>query len=52
VEVIKLFIMFRSMACDVIPARDVLSGTLLNAASSEVEKKLREALYHKYAILS
>ncbi|KAJ7931944.1 hypothetical protein B0H13DRAFT_1857362 [Mycena leptocephala] len=52
VEVIKLFIMFRSTVCEVIPTRDVLSGTLLNAANSEVEKKLREALYHKYAMLS
>jgi hypothetical protein len=52
VEVIKLLLMFRSTACDVIPSRDVLSGTLLDAASAEVEKKLREALYRKYAMLS
>ncbi|KAJ7903186.1 ribonuclease H-like domain-containing protein [Mycena leptocephala] len=32
--------------------RDVVSGTLLDAASAEVEKKLREALCRKYAMLS
>ncbi|KAJ7237891.1 ribonuclease H-like domain-containing protein [Mycena haematopus] len=52
VEVIKLFIMFRALACDAIPSRDVLSGTLLNKASIEVEKALRTALKLKYVVLS
>ncbi|KAJ7917761.1 ribonuclease H-like domain-containing protein [Mycena leptocephala] len=51
VEVIKLFLMFRSTACDAIPSRDVLSGTLLDKASSEVEKALRAALKLKYVVL-
>lgn len=51
-EVIKLFIMFRSTACDVIPSRDVLSGTLLDAAWTQVEKQLEEALYKQYCMLS
>ncbi|KAJ7028223.1 ribonuclease H-like domain-containing protein [Mycena alexandri] len=46
-EIIKLFIMFRSTACDVIPSRDVLSGTLLDAAWREVEKQLQEVLNKK-----
>jgi hypothetical protein len=51
VEVIKLLLMFRSTACDAIPSRDVLSGTLLDKASSEVEKTLRAALKLKYVVL-
>ncbi|KAJ7245930.1 hypothetical protein B0H12DRAFT_1073385 [Mycena haematopus] len=52
VEVIKLFLMFRSTACNVIPSRDVISGKLLNAAHAEVEEKLREALDKKFVVLS
>ncbi|KAJ6543742.1 hypothetical protein DFH09DRAFT_1088606 [Mycena vulgaris] len=52
VEIIKLFIMFRSTACDVLPARDVISGTLLNNASAEVEKNLRAELKTQYVVLS
>ncbi|KAJ7194288.1 ribonuclease H-like domain-containing protein [Mycena pura] len=47
IEIIKLFIMFRSTAADVIPARDVLSGTLLNQLYDTVEKKLRAHLKGK-----
>ncbi|KAJ6481303.1 ribonuclease H-like domain-containing protein [Mycena vitilis] len=44
VEVIKLFIMFRSTAGDVIPSREVISGSLLDRLSATVEKHLRTAL--------
>ncbi|KAJ7255617.1 hypothetical protein C8J57DRAFT_1236060 [Mycena rebaudengoi] len=40
-EIERLFMMFRSTACDVIPGRDTMSGTLLNAASARVEKHLK-----------
>lgn len=33
------------MACDVIPTRDVLSGQLLDEASEDMERLLREALH-------
>ncbi|KAF7368096.1 DUF659 domain-containing protein [Mycena sanguinolenta] len=52
VEVIKLFIMFRAMACDAIPSREVLAGSLLDSASADVEKNLRAALKNKYVVLS
>ncbi|KAJ7113553.1 ribonuclease H-like domain-containing protein [Mycena epipterygia] len=52
IEVIKLLLMFRSTACDVIPSREVIAGSLLNSASAEVEKKLRAALKGQYVVLS
>lgn len=39
-EVIKLFLLFRSSAFDVIPGRKALAGHLLDAQSSEVEQQL------------
>jgi hypothetical protein len=51
-EVIKLFLLFRSAAFDVIPARKVLAGRLLDKESSEVELQLQHALKGKYATLS
>lgn len=47
-EIIRLFLMFRSLACDVIPSRLVISTRLLNAASAEVETMLRNTLTGKY----
>jgi hypothetical protein len=51
-EIIKLFLLFRSAACDVIPSRDVLAGRLLNEESVKVEKSLLEALNGKYAVIA
>ncbi|KAJ7157776.1 hypothetical protein C8R46DRAFT_1225479 [Mycena filopes] len=52
VEIVKLFMMFRSTACDVIPSRDVLSGTLLDAAWNDVEANLKKVLFKKYCVIS
>jgi hypothetical protein len=52
IEVVKLFLLLRSTAADVIPARKVLAGTLLNDASQMVETQLVETLKGKYGTLS
>lgn len=52
IEIIKLLLMFRSTACDVIPSREVIAGSLLDSASAEVEKMLRTALKGQCAVLS
>ncbi|KAJ7584673.1 hypothetical protein C8J56DRAFT_789675 [Mycena floridula] len=51
-EVIKLFIMFRSKATSVMPARQAIAGTLLDAASREVEEDLKEKMSGKYAVIA
>jgi hypothetical protein len=51
-EVIKLFLLFRSAACDIIPSRRVLAGSLLNEESQRVEKCLTKALKGKYVVLA
>lgn len=51
-EVIKLFLLFRSTACDVIPSRQALAGSLLDEESRRVEKCLVEALKGKYVVLA
>ena len=52
VEVIKLFIMFRARATDVMPTASSLAGRLLNAASEQVETEMQAALAGKYATLA
>ncbi|KAK6977096.1 DUF659 domain-containing protein [Favolaschia claudopus] len=39
-EVMKLFMMFRSRALDVLPSRSQLGGSLLNDAAAEIERKI------------
>jgi hypothetical protein len=51
-EVVKLFLLFRSAAPDVMPARKALAGHLLDKESSEVELQLQEALNGRFATLS
>ena len=51
-EVVKLFLMFRSSASNVIPPRKALAGHLLDKESSEVELQLQEALKNRFATLS
>ncbi|KAJ6564027.1 hypothetical protein B0H19DRAFT_1233169 [Mycena capillaripes] len=51
IEIIKLFIMFRSTAANVTPSRDVLSGSLLDQLHDTVEKKLRANLKGKRCVL-
>ena len=51
-EVLKLFLLFRSAAFDVIPQRKALAGPLLNEASSKVELRLQEVLKGRYGTLS
>src|SRR5438552_2009517 len=46
-EVMKLFLLFRSTAGDVMPSRKVLAGRLLDEESSKVEGELVEALRNK-----
>ncbi|KAF9066635.1 hypothetical protein BDP27DRAFT_1423666 [Rhodocollybia butyracea] len=43
-EVIKLFLMFRSCAGDVIPSREVLAGRLLKEEQNRVEEELKSKL--------
>ncbi|KAJ7437344.1 ribonuclease H-like domain-containing protein, partial [Mycena latifolia] len=52
VEIIKLFLMFRSTACDVMPSREVIGGSLLDRASNEIERKLKASLKSRYVVLS
>ena len=44
VEVIKLFLMFRSAATNVVPTRNVLSGCLLDIADKDVEREVKQAI--------
>ena len=52
IEVIKLLQMFRSAASDVIPARKVLAGRLLNDEGHRVEQELEKVLKGKYVVLA
>ncbi|KAJ7788224.1 hypothetical protein B0H14DRAFT_264813 [Mycena olivaceomarginata] len=47
-EVIKLFLMFRSTATDVMPTDKVISGRLLDEEEAKVRKKMVKALKGKY----
>jgi len=51
-EVIKLFLLFQSAACDVILPRKVLAGRLLDEESTKVESELVEALKNRYCTMS
>ncbi|KAG6886447.1 hypothetical protein C0992_003918 [Termitomyces sp. T32_za158] len=51
-EVIKLFLLFRSTAGDVILSRQQISGVLLDKADAGVSKRLRNFLQGKYAVLA
>jgi hypothetical protein len=51
-EVIKLFLMFRSTATDVMPTDKVVSVRLLDEEEAKVHKKMVKALKGKYATAS
>ncbi|EJD32807.1 hypothetical protein AURDEDRAFT_178096 [Auricularia subglabra TFB-10046 SS5] len=51
-EVIALFLMFRSAACDALPSRKVLSDRLLDKAADEAEAATNEALHGQNVTLS
>ncbi|KAF9062402.1 ribonuclease H-like domain-containing protein, partial [Rhodocollybia butyracea] len=51
-EVIKLFLMFRSCAGDVIPSREVLAGRLLKEEHARVEEELKSKLKGKNVTLT
>jgi hypothetical protein len=51
-EVIKLFTMFRSVAPEILPGRQTISGTLLNDASETVEETMMQELRGAYAVIS
>ncbi|KAJ7206663.1 ribonuclease H-like domain-containing protein [Mycena pura] len=50
-DIIKLFIMFRSRATDVMPSDAVLSGRLLDESASNVEKQLKKDLHGQYVTM-
>ncbi|KAG6888519.1 hypothetical protein C0992_008317 [Termitomyces sp. T32_za158] len=51
-EVLKLFLLFRSTAGDVIPSRKQVSGQLLDQANDMVTDQLKTFLRGKYAVLT
>jgi hypothetical protein len=51
-EVVKLFLLFRSAAFKVIPARKTLATSLLDDEGSKVELQLQDALKGRYGTLS
>ncbi|KAJ7820529.1 hypothetical protein B0H14DRAFT_3472280 [Mycena olivaceomarginata] len=51
-EVIKLFLMFRSTATDVMPSYQVISGRLLNEEVAKVEKEVVRVVKDRYSTLS
>lgn len=51
-EVIKLFMMFRSTATDVMPTDKVISGRLLDEEVRKVDKEVAKTLKGKYVTLS
>jgi hypothetical protein len=51
-EIIKLFLMFRSTATDVMPSDKVISGRLLDEATARVEKEIVSTVKGKYATAS
>ncbi|KAJ7793330.1 ribonuclease H-like domain-containing protein, partial [Mycena leptocephala] len=51
-EVLKLFLMFRGRALDVIPTHKELGGVLLQQASDRVDEKVAAFVRGKYAMMS
>ncbi|KAJ6595994.1 hypothetical protein B0H10DRAFT_1828712 [Mycena sp. CBHHK59/15] len=51
-EIIKLFLMFRSTATDVMPADNVISGRLLDEEAAKVDKEVVRAVKGRYATAS
>lgn len=51
-EVIALFMMLRSAACDVIPSRQTLSGRLLDEAAVVAEDETKAAITGQYTTLA
>jgi hypothetical protein len=51
IEIVKLFLLFRSAVSEVIPERKVLAGPLLNEECSKVELQLKEVLKGRYGTL-
>ncbi|KAJ6605628.1 hypothetical protein B0H10DRAFT_1820812 [Mycena sp. CBHHK59/15] len=51
-EIIKLFLMFRSTATDVMPSDKVVSGRLLDEETAKVDKQVVKALNGKYVTVS
>jgi 16S rRNA A1518/A1519 N6-dimethyltransferase RsmA/KsgA/DIM1 with predicted DNA glycosylase/AP lyase activity len=52
IEVIKLFMMFRSTADNVIPSQKTLAGRLLNEENEKVEEALVKKLKGQYGTIS
>jgi hypothetical protein len=50
-EVLKLFLMFRGRALDVVPTRKELGGVLLQQASDRVDEKVAAFVRGKYAMM-
>ncbi len=51
-EVMKLFLLFRSSAGDVIPSRKQIAGELLDQADTEVRQRVKAELKGQYAVLA
>jgi hypothetical protein len=51
-EVVKLFIMFRALAGEVIPSAKMLSGRLLDEENERVDKKVKETVKGKDVVLT
>jgi hypothetical protein len=51
-EIIKLFLMFRSTATDIMPSNKVISGRLLDEAVARVDKEIVSTVKGKYATIS
>jgi hypothetical protein len=51
-KVIKLFLMFRSAAGDIIPGRRVLSGRLLKDEATRIDKNVKVSLRGEYVMIS
>ncbi|KAJ6562267.1 hypothetical protein B0H19DRAFT_1210101 [Mycena capillaripes] len=51
-EVIKLFLMFRSTATDVMPLDEVIGGRLLDEAAAKVDKEVVAMVKSKYVMMS
>ncbi|KAJ6494246.1 hypothetical protein C8R45DRAFT_866803, partial [Mycena sanguinolenta] len=51
-EIIKLFLMFRSTATDVMPADKIISGRLLDEEAAKVDAEIVRAVKGRYATVS
>ncbi|KAF7371850.1 DUF659 domain-containing protein [Mycena venus] len=51
-EVIKLFLLFRSTATDVMPSDEVISGRLLDEAAAKVDEEVARAMKDRYVTIS